>query len=92
MFNIFPQITYMLTKFNAFFFSKLQEKVFWESYRGGRSEPAGLSRLRRQVTEAEGPLELRREKGKGYTPRGGEGEEKAVGVLLRGSVHLHVML
>ena len=34
-----------------------------ENYRGSRSEPAGLRRLRKQVAEAEGgPLELWREK------------------------------
>ena len=44
--------------------------------------------LREQVTEAkEGPLELRREKGKGGPPRGwGEGEGKGAGVLVGGHV------
>lgn len=37
-----------------------------ESYGGSRSEPSGLGRLRKQVTETEeGLLELKRGKGKG---------------------------
>ena len=51
---------------------KLQEKVYLESPRVRKGEPAGLCGLRKPVTEAkEGPLELRRKKGKGKMPRGG---------------------
>ena len=40
----------------------MKEKVYLESHRG-RSEPAGLHELRKQVAEVkEGPLELRRKK------------------------------
>ena len=47
--------------------------MYVESYRGSRREPAGLCRLRKQVTEAgEGPLERRREKGKSDAPGGKE--------------------
>ena len=43
----------------------MQVKVYLESHRGRRSEPAELCGLRRQVTEAkEGLLELRRKKSK----------------------------
>lgn len=53
------------------------------SYRGGRSEPTGLLRLRKQVIEEkEGPLGLKRGKGKGNTPVEEEGEAKGMGVLL----------
>ena len=52
-------------------FFQLKEKVYLESYRGNRIEPAGLCRRRKQVTGAEeGPLEFRREKCKGKVPRG----------------------
>lgn len=61
------------------------KKVYSDSYRGRRSEPAGLHRRRTQVTKAEeGLLELRREKGKGKGEKGkcwgkkmGEGKARA---------------
>ena len=58
---------------NVFYlcFFKLWGKVYLENYRGSRSEPAGLRRLRNQVTEAkEGPSELGRETGEGKAPLG----------------------
>lgn len=57
---------------------KLWESLL-ESYKGCRSERAGLCRLRKQTTEAkEGLLELRRRKGKSSMP-GGPGVEKGAG-------------
>ena len=41
------------------------KKVFLESYRGSRSEPAELCKFKEKVIEAKDPLALRREKGKG---------------------------
>lgn len=56
----------------------VSDSVYLESYRGSRSEPAGLPELRKHVAEAkEGPLELRRKKGKGNCPVGRGREEKA---------------
>ena len=65
-------IHYLCLK-NVFYlcFFKLWGKVYLENYRGSRSEPAGLRRLRNQVTEAtEGPSELGRETGEGKAPAG----------------------
>lgn len=56
----------------------VSDKVYLESYRGNRSEPAGLPGLRKHVAEAkEGPLELRRKKGKGNCLVGRGRKEKA---------------
>ena len=46
-------------------------KFYLQSHRGGRSEPAGLHRLRKQLTEArEGHLEFRSRKAKVRALRG----------------------
>ena len=55
---------------------KLQEKVYLESRTGRKSEPVGC-RFRKQVTQAEeGPLELRKDKGKANRPGGRPGGRK----------------
>ena len=60
------------------------KKCYSERYRGSRSEPSGLLRIRKQVTEAkEESLELRREKVPGWRVGG-----KGAGVLLRGRASL----
>ena len=49
--------------------TQIQANVYLESHRGRRREPAGLCGLKKQIIEAkEGPLELRRKKGKENTP------------------------
>ena len=53
------------------------KKVYLESYKGNISEPAGLRRLRKQVSEAkEGPLDLRSEKGKSNVPAWKKGAQE----------------
>lgn len=53
----------------------------------------GKHGLRKQVTEAEkGPWELRREKGKGHVPGGGErkGESERRGRALKRQSHINI--
>ena len=57
----FPVLTptHLVDATTHFFSFSNFNKVYLESYRGSGSEPAGLRRLKKQVREAEGPLELR---------------------------------
>lgn len=66
----------------------MQAKVYLGSHRVGRSEPAGLCGLRKQVTEPkEGLLELRREKGKENVPGARRGWGKVL-ACFRESKHV----
>ena len=58
--------------------TRKRAKVYLESHRGRRSEPAELCGLRKQVTEAnKGPSEVRKKAGKENAPSGRR-EEKTL--------------